>query len=91
MRSIEVDLHIKEEMTKTDESHIENDSRMGLLVLNVGYQRGFTTTARYSPEIAKSVRIKRRIFSSCKKEKLNPSATDFSLRLPFKLNDLVRV
>lgn len=90
MRSIEVDLHIKEEMTKTDESHIENDSRMGLLVLNVGYQRGFTT-ARYSPEIAKSMRIKRRIFSSCKKEKLNPSPTDFSLRFPFKLNDLVRV
>ena len=47
-------------MNKTDESHIETDRKMGLLV-NAGYQRGFTTTIYRSPEIASKANIEEAI------------------------------
>ena len=47
-------------MNKTDESHIETDSKMGLLV-NAGYQRGFTTAIYRSAEIASKVNIEEAI------------------------------
>ena len=58
MRSIDVGLHINEEkyMNKTDESHIETDSKMGLII-NAGYERGFTTAIYRSPEIASKANI----------------------------------
>ena len=43
-------------MNETDESHIETDSKMGLLV-KAGYQRGFTTAICRSPEIASKANI----------------------------------
>ena len=47
-------------MNKTDKSHIETDSKMGLLV-NAGYQRGFTTAIYHSPEIASKANIEEAI------------------------------